>query len=316
MLSGIEEARAAAIIAYREQHGAFYDISEIMNVSGIGEKIFEEIRDKITVGNVPIVPNSTQNAEQNSTSNSVSGVTFPININTASSEELQNLSGIGEAKAAAIIAYREQHGAFSDISEITNVSGIGEKIFEEIRDKITVGNVSNVPNSTQNSEQNPSSNSVSGVTFPININTASAEELQLLSGIGEVKAAAIIAYREQHGAFSDISEIKNVKGIGEKVFEEIRDKITVGNVPIIPNSTQNSEQNPSSNSVSEVSFPININTASAEELQLLSGIGEVKAAAIVAYRKEHGAFSDISELKNVKGIGEKIFENIRADITV
>ena len=61
-----------------------------------------------------------------------------ININTASSEELQALSGIGEAKAAAMIAYREEHGAFSDISEIMNVSGIGEKIFENIRENITV----------------------------------------------------------------------------------------------------------------------------------------------------------------------------------
>ena len=64
--------------------------------------------------------------------------TTVININTATSEELQTLSGIGEAKAAAIIAYREEHGAFGDISEIMNVSGIGGKIFESIRENITV----------------------------------------------------------------------------------------------------------------------------------------------------------------------------------
>ena len=61
-----------------------------------------------------------------------------ININTATSEELQTLSGIGEVKAAAIIAYREEHGIFKDISEIMNVSGIGEKTFEKIRGRITV----------------------------------------------------------------------------------------------------------------------------------------------------------------------------------
>lgn len=61
-----------------------------------------------------------------------------ININTATSKELQALSGIGEAKAAAIIAYREEHGIFSDISGIMNVSGIGEKVFEKIRGQITV----------------------------------------------------------------------------------------------------------------------------------------------------------------------------------
>lgn len=61
-----------------------------------------------------------------------------ININTATFEELQTLSGIGEAKAAAIIAYRVEHGIFNDISEIMNVNGIGEKIFEKIRGQITV----------------------------------------------------------------------------------------------------------------------------------------------------------------------------------
>ena len=61
-----------------------------------------------------------------------------ININTATAETLQTLSGIGKTKAAAIVEYRETHGVFSDISEITNVSGIGEKTFEKIRNNITV----------------------------------------------------------------------------------------------------------------------------------------------------------------------------------
>lgn len=61
-----------------------------------------------------------------------------ININTASSEELQTLSGIGEAKAAAIISYREENGDFESIEDIMNVSGIGESTFENIKDYITV----------------------------------------------------------------------------------------------------------------------------------------------------------------------------------
>lgn len=61
-----------------------------------------------------------------------------ININTATSEELQALPGIGEAKAAAIISYREDNGSFSSIEDITNVSGIGESTFENIKDYITV----------------------------------------------------------------------------------------------------------------------------------------------------------------------------------
>lgn len=61
----------------------------------------------------------------------------------------------------------------------------------------------------------------------ININTASSSELQSLTGIGEVKARAIIEYREQNGGFSSVDELINVKGIGEKTLEKIRDRITV-----------------------------------------------------------------------------------------
>lgn len=61
-----------------------------------------------------------------------------ININNATSEQLQELPGIGAAKAASIVAYREQHGPFKKIDDLVNVSGIGEKIFDQLKDLIKV----------------------------------------------------------------------------------------------------------------------------------------------------------------------------------
>ena len=76
---------------------------------------------------------------------------------------------------------------------------------------------SNIKNETNEEETSNSK---------ININTASLEELQTLNGIGESKAALIIEYRTSNGKFKSIEELKNVKGISEKIFSKIKENIT------------------------------------------------------------------------------------------
>jgi competence protein ComEA len=61
----------------------------------------------------------------------------------------------------------------------------------------------------------------------INVNTASATELETLSGIGEVLAATIIEYRTQNGPFASVEELMDVSGIGPATLDEIRDQVTV-----------------------------------------------------------------------------------------
>jgi len=61
-----------------------------------------------------------------------------INLNKATLEELLTLTGIGESKAKSIIEYRDTNGNFKDINELKNVSGIGDALFEKIKDKISV----------------------------------------------------------------------------------------------------------------------------------------------------------------------------------
>lgn len=66
------------------------------------------------------------------------------------------------------------------------------------------------------------------VSFPVNINTADADTLTALPGIGRVLAERIVAYRRQNGSFRAIEEITNVEGVGEKKAEAILELITVG----------------------------------------------------------------------------------------
>jgi len=62
----------------------------------------------------------------------------PVDVNTATVQELQVLQGVGPKKAAAIIAYREKHGSFGTVEELTKVSGIGAKLLEANRENLKV----------------------------------------------------------------------------------------------------------------------------------------------------------------------------------
>jgi competence protein ComEA len=69
----------------------------------------------------------------------VTSTTELIDINTASTTELEELPGIGPTTAQKIVEYREQNGPFISIEDIINVSGIGPGTYERIKDLITVG---------------------------------------------------------------------------------------------------------------------------------------------------------------------------------
>lgn len=75
---------------------------------------------------------------QTSMFNDDSKQTTKININTADSKTLQNITGIGEKKAQDIINYRQQSGGFKSIEEIKNIKGIGDATFEKMKNQITI----------------------------------------------------------------------------------------------------------------------------------------------------------------------------------
>ena len=97
------------------------------------EEILEKYKNEICICDCPDITNdaciNTERTEENN---------ILININTASKEELMTISGIGQSKAESIIKYREENGLFNTIDDIKNVSGIGETLFEEIKNYITV----------------------------------------------------------------------------------------------------------------------------------------------------------------------------------
>jgi len=181
-----------------------------------------------------------------------------VDVNSADAATLETLPGIGPALANRIIAGRP----YRQLSDLGKVKGLSQSRLNALKDQVTFGPAtastkanrskpsinqkstapetsSRAPSTTTGTaSQRPGSNAPltpTGRTSErlapgqkININTATAEQLDALPGIGPVRAQAIIDYRNQHGAFKSIEEIENVKGIKAGEFSKIQDSITVG----------------------------------------------------------------------------------------
>jgi competence protein ComEA len=171
----------------------------------------------------------------------------------------------------------------------------------------------------------------------VDINTATAEELETLPGIGASKAAAIIEYRTQNGPFTSVDQLDNVSGIGPSTLEALRSEVIIGKPGAAPadggaastksskaeaapkaeasskaEATKSEGAAPAAPAAANGSCAVNINTADAAALDALPGIGASKAAAIVQSRMEAGPFASCDDLDRVSGIGASTIESLRS----
>lgn len=152
-----------------------------------------------------------------------------------------NLPGIYTMKSTSrIIDVINEAGGLTDQAD-TSVINLSKKIIDEmviiVYSKEQVANFSKVKEiekQVQDKCNQPDENALKNdacitteiVTTKVSINTATKEQLMTLQGIGESKANDIIKYREENGPFNNIEDIKNVPGIGDNLFAQIKEDIT------------------------------------------------------------------------------------------
>ena len=158
----------------------------------------------------------------------------------------------------------------------------------------------------------------------INVNTATATELEALPGIGPSKATAIVEYREANGPYSSLGELDAVPGIGPATLENMKSEVEFGEggaAPVAVETTPDAAPSPAM----ELAAPpptgksgggVNVNTASSSQLESLPGIGPAKARAIVEDREAKGPFASCSDLTRVNGIGDATVKTIGDDCAV
>jgi len=153
-----------------------------------------------------------------------------VDINTADQKTLESLPGVGKATAAAIIAGRP----YKSVDDLKRVKGMSDAKVQALKDKVTVGGAaaSTAPTaasqraSTAQKAAPEKGSKATSKLVPgqrVNINTATKQEIEALPGIGPAKAQMIIDGRP----YNKPEDIMKVKGIKQKIFDKIKDNITV-----------------------------------------------------------------------------------------
>jgi competence protein ComEA len=173
---------------------------------------------------------------------------------------------------------------------------------------------------------------LSSALAAVDINSATAKELEAFNGVGPATAAKIIDFRTTNGSFESCDQLVKVSGIGVKTLEKIKpdcvaeqpaeegktkaSKVLKGKKdkpgPVagkkeIPGVSEAPKKDPSN--------AVDINTASATELEKLTGVGASTAAAIIDYREKIGGFETCADLVKVKGIGPEKLKKLAAECT-
>lgn len=216
-----------------------------------------------------------------------------LDLNAATVDELDTLPGIGPAKARAIIAEREMNGPFTDIDALGRVKGIGASTLARLRPLTKVGDGRRPAKSTPPPDRpQPLENTKESNAAPapgaapealdseppdgkLNLNLASADELQTLDGIASANAKIIVAYRRVKGPFRMVSELARVPGLPPRLFQTVKYFVTVR---------------------------LEANAATSDQLLSL-GFAPSAASAIVGYRGKIGGYKSPGDVDRIPGLG-------------
>lgn len=210
-----------------------------------------------------------------------------VSLNAAGIKELQRIPGIGPSTAARIIDYRQCMGPFSAVAELQAVHGIGPATLQKIEGFFCIDSQAiHLHRRVLRLNCKP-------FALPRNLNTLSAKSLYQHHLLPRPVARQLIKQRTRQNGFRNWGQVHAALGYHDDLLWNLLLNTYLGEA--------NLEQ-------------IDINYASAQELQALEGIGPALSERIVSFRRRVGRFATVEQLQDVKGIGKKTLAKNRARI--
>jgi competence ComEA-like helix-hairpin-helix protein len=136
-----------------------------------------------------------------------------VDVDRAPVQELMRLPRVGPSLAKAIVADREQRGAFGGLEGLDRVVGVGPALLRAVQPFAAF------------SGSPTAAGPVGGLAGMVDLNRAGVDELQTLPGIGPSRAANLLAYREVHGPFATLESLAGVPGIGPGIVARLRGRV-------------------------------------------------------------------------------------------
>ncbi len=215
---------------------------------------------------------------------------FAFDPNTVSAEGWARL-GVNERTIRTILNYRNKGGRFRQPDDIRKIWGISkeeaDRLLPFVRIAETPGNIFSF-----GKKQEKISNRKPAL---IDINTATVEEWAALPGVGEALANRITRYRERIGGFVASDQLKKTYGISDSLYRVISPYLRTEQATVPK---------------------LDLNTVSAYDLKMRTGIADALARAIVVYRQQYGAYTSVADLKKIVFLPDSVFQRLAKYVKV
>jgi DNA uptake protein ComE-like DNA-binding protein len=192
---GLNERTIKTLINYRNKGGKFYKKEDLQKIWGLPDGFYDFVKDYISIRTSSSLEKNYSGALNSKTERKV----WNIELNSADTIALVELPGIGSKLAQRIINFRDRLGGFYSIDQVGETYGLADSIFKKIKPYLHIN----------------------GGVKKININTATRDELKLHPYIKWNLANILVEYRNQHGHYKSIEELKNISSIDERLFLKI-----------------------------------------------------------------------------------------------